>query len=111
MALIPKMRFRFVYMAIFTILFLVAAFLGDPDSHFIQHIPMGAGFVASMLVTLRVVLFVTIIHISRKAWFDYIDLSTFFNKAKENPIASAIVIFSMVLVMWLVGFLIWVAVR
>lgn len=111
MRLFPKMRFRFVYMAIFCVLFLVAAFIGDPDSGFIQDIPIGAGFIATMLVTLRVVLYVTLVHISRKAWFDYVDLAVFFNKTKENAIASAIVIFAMVGAMWLVGFLIWLAVR
>lgn len=108
---LPKMRFRFVYMAVFTALIILASFLGDPDSKLIQDIPMGAGFIATVLVTLRAVVYVAILHVSRKGLLDYIDLETFFKKALETPLSSSIALVAVSIIMSVIGFLIYVAVR
>lgn len=111
MSLLRKMRFRYVYMAIFSILFLISAFVGDPDNGLIQDLPMGAGFVASVLVTLRVVIYVTLLHLSRRALLDYIDLEVYFNKAKETPQAAALALLAVSVMMICVTLLIFMAIK
>lgn len=79
------MRFRHKYMLVFSILTIVAMFLTDPDSGLVQNLPFGAGGIATLLILLKSVLYVTMLHLSRRALFDYLDLEEYFLKAKETP--------------------------
>jgi len=49
--------------------------------------------VSLSMLSLGIILY----HFLRKTLFPYLDLSIYFEKAKENSVASAIVIFSMIL--------------
>ena len=49
--------------------------------------------VSLSMLALGIILF----HFLRKTLFPYLDFSVYFEKAKENSVASAIVIFSMIL--------------
>lgn len=80
-----RLRFRHLYMGIGGILTVLLYFLTDPSVGFITQLPMGAGVVAEFVILLKVVLYVAVLHLSRRALFDYIDLSTYFRKAKESP--------------------------
>lgn len=49
--------------------------------------------VSLSMLSLGIILF----HFLRKTLFPYLDFSVYFEKAKENSIASAIIVFSMIL--------------
>lgn len=83
------MRFRYVYMGIFSILALLTAFLVDPDLGFIQELSYGAGFVATISHLTKITILIAMLHLSRRALFDYLDLEEYFLKAKETPEGAA----------------------
>lgn len=78
------MRFRYMYMGLFSVLALLLGFMMDPDVGFIQELSYGAGFVATVAQLTKIVILVAMLHLSRRALFDYIDLEVYFNKAKES---------------------------
>lgn len=84
------MRFRYLYMGLFSVLTLLALFVTSPDEGFIQELPFGAGLIATVTQLLKVVIYVTMLHLSRRALFDYIDLEVYFNKAKESEIGAGL---------------------
>jgi len=85
-----RLRFRYVYMLVGSLLTLGALFIVSPDQGFLSELSYGASFIATLVLMLRSVLYVAILHYSRKALFDYIDLEELYLKAKEDPKASAI---------------------
>ena len=87
---LPKMRFRYVYMVLFTLLAFSLMFLTDPDNGIIQNLAYGAGFVATIVLLTKVVVYVSMLHISRKARFDYVDLQKYFTKTVESPLSASI---------------------
>lgn len=105
-----KLRFRNIYMVFFSIVVLLAAFFSDPDNGFIQNMPMGAGFLATLLVLTKAVIYVTLLHISRKALFDYIDLEEFFNQAKTSPTGSGLALVAVTIAMVSISILIYATV-
>jgi len=78
------MRFRHVYMGIGTILVLLLWAMTDPDHGFIRALPFGASTVATIVILLKSVLYVGILHLSRKALLDYLDLGEVFKKAMNT---------------------------
>lgn len=84
------MRFRSVYMGLGGLLIMLLWLLTDPDSGLIQSIPFGATMVASMIPLLKTVLFVGLLHLSRKALVDYVDLQQFFDKALTTSEGSGL---------------------
>jgi len=85
-----RLRFRYVYMLFGSTLILGALFVTSPDHTFLSELPYGAGFIATIVLMLRAVLYVAILHYSRKALFDYIDLEELYLKAKTEPLAAAV---------------------
>lgn len=85
-----KLRFRYVYMLLGSILTLSALFITSPDQTFLSDLSYGASFIATIVLMLRAVLYVAILHFSRKALFDYIDLEELYLKAKTEPLAAAV---------------------
>ena len=83
-----NIRFRHLYMAFFSILIIIASLLADPDNGLIQELPFGAGTIAMLLVTVRAVIYITLLHVSRRALFDYIDLEVYFEEAKKGNAAA-----------------------
>jgi hypothetical protein len=75
------MRFRNVYMGLGSSLVIFIWLLSDPDTGILQSLPMGASTIATLIISLKTVLYVAILHISRKALVDYLDLKSVFEKA------------------------------
>ncbi len=83
-------RFRYLFMGFFSILALLSLFVTDPDSKLVTALPIAAGFVATIVLLVSAVLYVTLLHLSRRAMFDYVDLSVFFTKAFETPTGAGL---------------------
>ena len=62
----------------------------DPRLGFIQELQFGASTIATIALTLRVTVFVTLYHLTRVALFDYFESSDFYNKALETPLSASI---------------------
>lgn len=93
------MRFRYVYMGVFTLIGLILLFLVQPDVGIIQELPFGAGFLATLSSIFLVTLYVAILHYSRKGLFDYVDFEVLFNKAKEEPTSAGLFAIAIALAM------------
>lgn len=96
MKIFTDLRPRNLYTIYASILVLILMFLGDPDNRIITNLPYGAGFLATIITQIKVVIAIAILHFTRKAMFDYIDLGDLYDIVIEskNAIAAAI---------WLVG--------
>lgn len=90
------LRPRNLYTIYASILVLILMFLGDPQNRFIQNLPYGAGFLATVITQVKAVIAIALLHFTRKAMFDYIDLGDLYDIVIEsnNPVAAAI---------WLLG--------
>lgn len=100
------MRFRYVYMGIGSILVILLAIISDPDAGFIQNLTIGVGILTTIVILSKMVLYVAMLHLSRKALVDYIDLEDYFKKALETAhgaglalIAVAVMMLSLAVVM------------
>ena len=93
------MRFRNVYMVIGSLLTLILLLLSDPDSEFITSLPVGAGTLTILIVLVSSILYVALLHLSRRALMDYVDLSRFFTKALQSPEGSGLAIIGVGLIM------------
>lgn len=85
-------RGRNQYTFTLTFLVIVLLFLVDPDSGLIQNLPFGAGALATVIISLRPIIIITLIHYTRKWIFDYVDLGNIYDKvmASENHMAQAL---------------------
>lgn len=79
------MRFRHIYMVLGSLLVIALWLLTDPDSGLIQSLPIGGSTVATLVILLKSVLYVALLHISRKALFDYLDMGKIFEVALRSP--------------------------
>ena len=93
------MRFRTVYLGLGSILIGIILFLSDPDSGFITSLPFGAGTLTILIVLVSSILYVAMLHLSRRALMDYVDLSRFFTKALQSPEGSGLAIIGVGLIM------------
>lgn len=78
------MRFRNIYTIVGSFLVILLWLVTDPDNGLIQHLSFGASTVATLVVLTKALLYVTLLHYSRKALFDYVDLSELFDNAKKD---------------------------
>ena len=83
-------RFRYLYMGFSSVLVLLLLFVTDPDSKLLTALPIAAGFVATIVLLVSAILYVTMLHLSRRAMFDYVDLSVFFTKAMETSTGAGL---------------------
>lgn len=86
------MRYRHTYMYAGSLFVIFIWFLSDPDVGIIQNLPLGASTVATVLILLKSFLYVTVLHMSRKALIDYIDLEEYFKKAKQSAEGAGLAI-------------------
>ncbi len=84
-----QIRFRHVYMGLGSLFVVLAWLLTDPDMGIVTALPIGASTIATVIILLKSVLYVGMLHISRIALFDYLNLSEFFNQAKTTSEGSA----------------------
>lgn len=106
-----NMRFRHLYMVFFSVVIIIAMFLADPDNGLIQDLPFGAGTIAMLLMTVRAVIYITLLHVSRRALVDYIDLEVYFEEAKKGNVAAGLSIVGVAIMMIAIAILIAAAVR
>lgn len=93
------MRFRNIYMVIGSLLTLAVLLLSDPDSGFITDLPFGAGTLTILIVLVSSILYVALLHLSRRALMDYLDLSKYFAKALQTSEGSGLAIIGVGLIM------------
>lgn len=93
------MRFRDIYLGIGSLLVVIILLLSDPDNGFIQHLPFGAGTLSILIILVVSILYVGLLHVSRKALLDYIDLAELFKKATQTPEGSGLAIIGIGLIM------------
>ena len=104
-------RFRYTYMFLGSLVVLLALVSADPEVGLLRQLPFGAPVVATILRLAMIVVFVTAMHLSRKGLFDYIDLSEYFEKAKEEPIGAGLALVAVAIVMNAIASLIQAAVQ
>lgn len=93
------MTFSRIYMVLGGLLVLIVLLLSDPDSGLIQNLPIGAGTVTTLIILLTSILYVGMLHLSRKALLDYINLKEFFQQALRTPEGSGLALIGIGLIM------------
>ena len=79
-----KLKFSHGYMFIGSLIVIMLWLFTDPDNNIIRNLPFGASTIATIVLLLKTILYVTMLHFSRHALTDYIDLELVFNKAMET---------------------------
>ena len=79
------LRFRHVFMGLYSLLVIIFFVLTDPDLGLIEHLPFGASTLAMMLILSKSVLYITLMHLARRALADYIDLEGVYRTALDSP--------------------------
>lgn len=82
------MRFRNTFLIIGSVLVVALLLISDPDGGFVQQLPFGSTTLSDLIILVRSVLYVGLLHLSRKALFDYIDLEQLFKSAHRTPEGS-----------------------
>ena len=85
-------RFRNVYLVLGGLAVLAVLLVADPDGGLVQKLPWGGTTLATLLVLATSVLYVGVLHLSRKAELDYTDLKELFDKAKESSTGAGLAI-------------------
>lgn len=106
------LRFRNIYMVLGSFLVIFLWLLTDPDSGIIQSLPFGASTIALIIITLKSFLYVAVLHLSRKALFDYpeADFQKLAKRALGSPQGAGSFAVAMSLVMIAISILILAAV-
>ena len=89
--ILKEMRFRHVYMGLGSLFVILAWVLTDPDIGYIDELPVGSSTIATLIILLKSILYVGVLHVSRKALFDYLDLGTVIQKAMTTSTGSGYV--------------------
>ena len=89
-----QIRFRHVFIYLGGLLTIMSWVLTDPEIGVVQALPIGASTVATLLILLKSTLYVGMLHLSRKALFDYINLGEYFDIAKREPVAAGLALCS-----------------
>lgn len=105
------MRFRNVFLLIGSLLTIVVLFMSDPDSGLVQNLPFGGGTVALLIVLVTSILYVGMLHLSRRALMDYIDLEVYFKKALMSPEGAGLAIIGVGLMMVAIALVILAATK
>lgn len=105
-----KLRFRNVYMVLGSFLVLCVWVLSDPDAGLIRDLPFGASTVATVIILLKSVLYVGMLHISRKALIDYVDLKPYFDKALQTSEGAGRALIAVSLIMIAIALTMYTAV-
>lgn len=93
------MSFSKWYMVVGGLLCVMVLLISDPDGGLIQNLPIGGGTVAMLIILMTSILYVGMLHISRKALIDYIDLKECFSKALKTPEGAGMALIAVGLMM------------
>lgn len=105
------MRFRHVFMGLGSLLTIIVLLLSDPDGGFINNLPFGSGTLATLIILVSSILYIGLLHFSRKGLLDYIDLEVYFKKALQTPEGSGLAIIGIGLIMVAVSIVILAATK
>src|ERR1700752_1698042 len=92
-------RFRHTYMLIGGILVVILYILTDPNTGFIEDLPFGASTIILISTLLKSIWYIGMLHMSRRALLDYLDLKTLIARAEESPEGSGYAIIGVGLIM------------
>jgi len=106
-----NLRFRYVFLGIGSLLTILALLMSDPDGGLINNLPFGAGTLSIIIILITSILYVGILHLSRRALIDYIDLEQYFKKALVTPEGAGLAIIGVGLMMISVALVILAAVK
>ena len=95
---LPK-RFRHTFMLLGSLLVIALLVLSDPDFGIISNLPIGASTLATLIILSKVVLYVSVLHLARKALHDYpeADAQSLFSKAKETSQGAGLALIAIAL--------------
>ena len=102
-------RFRNIYIVLGLVLLALAWTLTDPDVHLVENLPYAAPLVSMIVILLKIVPYVGMLHLSRKALLDYVDLQQLFLKAIETPTGAGLVVVGIGLIMISISMVIYAA--
>lgn len=94
-----KIRARTQYNTTIAFLVIFLWVLSDPDLGLIKDMSFGSSTIASLLILVRSTLYVTLLHYSRKAMLDYLDLEVLFRNASSTSEGSGKAIVGVGLIM------------
>lgn len=72
-------------------LVMLAIYGTDPDTGLIKNLPIGTNLSNTLLILIPVFLYYAVLYLGRKILFDFINLGELYSKAKEDPVASALI--------------------
>jgi hypothetical protein len=93
------MRFRNVFLMIGSILTVLVLLLSDPDGGMVMSLPFGSGTLTTLIILVMSILYVGVLHLSRRALLDYLDLQELFKKAMMTSEGSGSAIIGVGLIM------------
>lgn len=105
------MRFRNIFLGIGSILVVLVLLLSDPDNGMVQNLPFGAGTLSTLIILVTSVLYIGLLHLSRKGLFDYLDLLQVSKKAMQTPEGSGLVFLGVTVAMLAISVVILAAVK
>ena len=79
------MRFRNTFIGLGSILVIVILLLSDPSNGLISNLPFGSGTLSTLIILVTSILYIGLLHFSRKGLLDYLDLEVYFKKALQTP--------------------------
>lgn len=83
-------RPRATYTWIVGFLVIAISLLTDPDSGFLQHLPFGAGTVATLIILSKGVLYCTLLNYTRKALMDYVKFEEVWHRSKQSATGAGL---------------------
>jgi hypothetical protein len=89
-AAVKKWTARNHYMVTGVIFVMLLQFITDPDLFPANSLPFGGSTLGMLILLSKVILGVTLLHVSRKALIDYVDFKSVYLKCKETPEGSGL---------------------
>ena len=93
------MRFRDIYLGVGSVLVLAVVFMSDPSVGLISQLPFGSSTLGLIINIIISLFYIGLLHYSRKALIDYIDLEVFFKKALESSQGAGMALIGVGLIM------------
>ena len=93
------MRFRDIYLGVGSVLVLAVVFMSDPSVGLISQLPFGSSTLGLIINIIISLFYIGLLHYSRKALIDYIDMEVFFKKALETSQGAGMALIGVGLIM------------
>lgn len=93
------MRFRDIYLGVGSVLVLAVVFMSDPSVGLISQLPFGSSTLGLIINIIISLFYIGLLHYSRKALIDYIDMEVFFKRALETSQGAGMALIGVGLIM------------